>query len=56
MKQYGLYNKGIEKLTDAIKKTQAQSLEEAISIFASIKKLSKKNISEIFVVREIPTK
>jgi len=56
MKQYGLYTKGFQKITDVIKKTQAQSLEEAISIFASIKKLTKKNISEIFEVREIPSK
>jgi len=56
MKQYGLYTKGFKKLSDVIKKTQAQSLEDAISIFASIKKLSKKNISEIFEVREIPSK
>ena len=53
MKNYGLYTKSI---TEVINKIEAVSMEDAIFKFASIKKLTMKNIVEIFEVKEIPIK
>jgi len=54
MKNYGLYTKEIEtKVVEIINRVQAETLEEAIVLFSKIKNLSKKNIIDIFDVREI---
>ena len=53
MKQYGLYTKGKSDVLDILNKIQAGSLEDAIEIFAEIKKISKKNLIEIWDVKEI---
>jgi hypothetical protein len=53
MKNYGLYTKGNNKIIDIVNKVQAQTLEDAISFFAKVKKLSKKNLIDIWDVKEI---
>ena len=53
MKNYGLYTKGIERVEEVIHRIQAETLEEAIILFSKIKNLSKRNIVEIFEVKEI---
>lgn len=54
MKNYGLFTKsGTNKVVEIINRVQAETLEEAVIIFSKIKKLSKKNIIDIFDVREI---
>ena len=51
MKKYGLYTKG--KPLEILNKIQSESLEEAIEIFAKIKRIPKKNLIEIWDVKEI---
>ena len=49
MKNYGLYTKENE----IIHKIKAESIEEATIILSKIKKLSKKNILDIFEIKEV---
>ena len=54
MKNYGLYTKERgNRVVEIINRVQAETLEEAIIIFSKIKKLTKKNIIDIFDVKEI---
>ena len=52
MKIYGLYIKNITK-EEIIKKVNAVSVDEAVSMFSLIKNLTKENIINIFKVKEI---
>lgn len=49
MKNYGLYIKENE----VISKIKAESMEEAITIFSKIKSLNRKNLLDIFEIKEI---
>ena len=52
MKIYGLYINNITK-EEIIKKVNAVSVDEAVSMFSLIKNLTKENIINIFKVKEI---
>jgi hypothetical protein len=52
MKNYGLYTNSKNFKEELVYSLRAESLEEAIILFSKRKKLSKKDLLEIFKVKE----
>lgn len=51
MKNYGLYLKG--NMSETINKVKAESIEDAVILLSKIKKISKKNLVDIWEIKEI---